>query len=95
MKAKYKMYEVADADSWRLPLLVNLLQQRYDLSVCGEDTEIVQGLIESLCSSWSPLFLSLQCELGTHTIPTIDLEEQKQKQSFYFILRELQHYVCS
>ena len=51
LKAKYKMYEVADADSWRLPLLVNLLEQRYDLSVCGEDTEIVQGLIESLCSS--------------------------------------------
>ena len=51
LKSRYTMYEVAETDSWRLPLLENLLQQRYDLSVCGENTETVQGLIDSLCSS--------------------------------------------
>ena len=51
LKSKYTMYEVAETDSWRLPLLENLLNQRYDLSVCGENTETVQGLIDSICSS--------------------------------------------
>ena len=50
-KSKYTMYEVAETDSWRLPLLENLLNQRYDLGVCGENTETVQGLIDSMCSS--------------------------------------------
>ena len=51
LKSKYCQYEVPEADKWRLPLLSTLLSQRYDLTACGEDTEIVDGLIESLCSS--------------------------------------------
>ena len=51
MRAKYSHYEVPDADSWRLPLLTTLIQQRYELNACDEDTDIVDGLIESLCSS--------------------------------------------
>ena len=51
LKSKYCQYEVPEADKWRLPLLSTLLSQRYELTACGEDTEIVDGLIESLCSS--------------------------------------------
>ena len=51
IKSRYSFYEGPEAESWRLPLLTNLLQQKYEISACGEDTEIVDGLIESLCSS--------------------------------------------
>ena len=51
LKSRYSFCEVPDADSWRLPLLTTLLQQRYDLNACGEDTDTVDGLIESLCST--------------------------------------------
>ena len=51
MKLRYTYYQVPDSDSWRLPLLTNLLEQRYEISACGEETETVDGLIESLCSS--------------------------------------------
>ena len=40
-----------EQDDWRIPLLNTLLTQRYEMSACGEDLEIVSGLIESLCSS--------------------------------------------
>ena len=51
LKSKYSFCEVPDVDSWRLPLLTTLLKQRYDLNACGEDTDTVDGLIESLCST--------------------------------------------
>ena len=51
LKSQYSQYEVPEADKWRLPLLTTLLHQRYDLSACGEETETVDGLIESLCTS--------------------------------------------
>ena len=51
LRAKHCQYEVPDLDRWRLPLLTNLLNQRFEIDACGEDTETVDGLIESLCSS--------------------------------------------
>ena len=51
LKLRYTYYQVPDSDSWRLPLLTNLLEQRYEISACGEETETVDGFIESLCSS--------------------------------------------
>ena len=51
LKSRYRYYDVPDADSWRLPLLTTLLQQRYEVNACGEDSDTVDGLIESLCSS--------------------------------------------
>ena len=50
----YSWYALPEQDDWRIPLLNTLLTQRYEMSACGENLEIVSGLIESLCSSWSP-----------------------------------------
>ena len=50
-KKVYKFYELADAEKWRLPLLESLMKQKYEMSVCGEETEEITGLIESLCYS--------------------------------------------
>ena len=47
----YKYYEVPEVDSWRLPLLTTLLTDQYEMDACGESTETISGLIESLCSS--------------------------------------------
>ena len=51
LKSNYKYYEVPDVDKWRLPLLTSLLDKKYEMAVCGEDTDTITGLIESLCSS--------------------------------------------
>jgi hypothetical protein len=32
-------------------MLNTMLTQRHEMSACGDDLEIVSGLIESLCSS--------------------------------------------
>ena len=48
---KYSYYEVPEVDKWRLPLLNQLLATRNEMKVCGEDTETIDGLIESLCHS--------------------------------------------
>ena len=47
----YSWYALPEQDDWRIPLLNTLLTQRYEMSACGEDLEIVSGLTESLCSS--------------------------------------------
>ena len=46
----YSWYALPEQDDWRIPLLNTLLTQRYEMSACGENLEIVSGLIESLCS---------------------------------------------
>ena len=51
LKSSYSYYQVPHSDIWRLSLLTNLLDQRYEISACGEETETVDGLIDSLCSS--------------------------------------------
>ena len=50
-KQMYTGYMVPEVDSWRLPLLVRLLDQRRDMVVCEEEVETITGLIDSLCSS--------------------------------------------
>ena len=50
-KKSYKQYEVPEVDSWRLPLLTSLLTERQEMDVCGDSTEIISGLIDSLCYS--------------------------------------------
>ena len=50
-KHMYKYNEVPNMDKWRLPLLSSLLAERYEMTVCEEETEDIVGLIESLCSS--------------------------------------------
>ena len=50
-KQKYSFHDVPEVDKWRLPLLRQMLDNRYEMKVCGEDTEIIDGLIDSLCSS--------------------------------------------
>ena len=47
----YKYYSVPELDEWRLPLLVKLLDQRREMSVCEERTVAVSELIDSLCHS--------------------------------------------
>ena len=51
LKSNYNYYEVPEVDKWRLPLLTSLLDNKYEMAVCGEDTDTITGLIESLCSS--------------------------------------------
>ena len=53
LRSRYNQHEVPDADTWRLPLLTTLLQQRYEMNACGEATGTVDGLIDTT--------LSLQC----------------------------------
>ena len=48
---KYNYYEVPEVDQWRLPLLKQLLDTRYEMNVCGDDMETISGLVESLCYS--------------------------------------------
>ena len=50
-KEGYNYHEVPEVDKWRLPLLKQLLGEKNEMKVCGEDTEPISGLIESLCSS--------------------------------------------
>ena len=42
---------VPNEDYWRLPLLEKLLMQRYKMEMQVQDTEAIQDLIDSLCSS--------------------------------------------
>ena len=48
---RYKCYGVPAEDEWRLPLLVKLLDQRREMSVCEERTKSISELIDSLCYS--------------------------------------------
>ena len=48
---RYKYYDVPAEDEWRVPLLVKLLDQRREMSVCEEKTKSVSELIDSLCYS--------------------------------------------
>ena len=48
---EYKYYVLPDQDKWRLSYLMDLLVQKYEMDACGEDTDIVTELIQSLCSS--------------------------------------------
>ena len=50
-KEAYKYYEIPEVDRWRIPLLRSLLREKYEMYVCGEETEVISGLIESLCYS--------------------------------------------
>ena len=43
--------EVPEIDTWRLPLLDQLLVERLEMESCGEDSVEVTALIDSLCSS--------------------------------------------
>ena len=47
----YKGYKVPSGDSWRIPLLAKLLDQRTEMIICEEDTSTITDLIESLCMS--------------------------------------------
>ena len=47
----YKNYAVPEQDTWRIPLLDTLLDQRYEMAACGDDVETVSRLLESLCST--------------------------------------------
>ena len=42
---------VPEVDSWRLPLLSKYLKNRSDLKISCENTERIDELISSLCSS--------------------------------------------
>ena len=46
---RYKCYDVPAIDEWRLPLLVKLLDQRREMSLCEEGTKSISELIDSLC----------------------------------------------
>jgi hypothetical protein len=50
-KKSYRGYQVPGEDSWRMPLLGKLLEQRREMFICEEDTITITGLIESLCMS--------------------------------------------
>ena len=50
-KRCYKGYKVPSGDSWRIPLLAKLLDQRTEMIICEEDTSTITDLIESLCMS--------------------------------------------
>ena len=50
-KDLYQCYGIPGQDLWRISILDTLLQNRYEMTACGEDTDVVSGLIQSLCSS--------------------------------------------
>ena len=47
----HKYYDNPKLDKWRLSYLMDLLKQKYEMEVYGEDTDVVAQLILSLCSS--------------------------------------------
>ena len=51
LSSQYKYHALPDQDERRLFYLLDLLKNKYEMKVCDEDTNIVDGLIESLCSS--------------------------------------------
>ena len=51
VQKNYKYYEVPEGDCWRLPLLTSLMTERQEMDSCGEGTETISGLIDSLCYS--------------------------------------------
>ena len=51
LSTMYKETEVPEMDLWRLPLLDQLLAQRQEMEVCGEEVVELTALIDSLCSS--------------------------------------------
>ena len=51
LKKKYCHYSVPDVDKWRLPLLVNLLEQKREMEACEENSKSIRELIDFLCSS--------------------------------------------
>ena len=48
---KHQDCQLPDQDKWMLSYLMDLLLQKYEMQACDEDTTIVTGLIESLCST--------------------------------------------
>ena len=50
-KKGYIGYQIPSEDSWRIPLLGKLLDQRREMIICEEDTSTITGLIDSLCMS--------------------------------------------
>ena len=50
-KRNYRLYRTPDVDKWRVDLLDTLLIQRRDMDTMGEDTDMITGLIDSLCST--------------------------------------------
>ena len=52
---KFKVMDVRKpvpvADTWRIKFLKQLLDQRREMTVCGEDVFDVSQLIDSLCTS--------------------------------------------
>ena len=46
---KSETVEIEPANQWRIPFLSKLLGHRQELSYCGEDTEEISALINSLC----------------------------------------------
>ena len=50
-KSKFKGYIIPDADTWRLPLLQRLLNQRRDMVACDEEVEHITELIDCLCTT--------------------------------------------
>ena len=50
-KEKCLRKEIPLVDEWRIELLKKLLDQRWDMVVCGEEVEEISVLIISLCSS--------------------------------------------
>ena len=51
LQKNYTCYEVPVEDIWRLPLLTSLMKERQEMDACGEGTETISGLIDSLCYS--------------------------------------------
>ena len=51
LKQVYKLYEVPDVEKWRLPLLEKLLDQKFEMKNCGENTRTICALIDSLCTT--------------------------------------------
>ena len=47
----YKYYPMPDQARWRLSFLMDLLKNKYEMLACDEEINILNGLIESLCSS--------------------------------------------
>jgi hypothetical protein len=48
---QYSIYGVPDEDTWRLPLLVKLLDQKREMQTMNEKTQTLSELIDSLCYS--------------------------------------------
>ena len=95
-KLEARVSVVPDHDTWRVPYLARLLEQRGELHHEMLDTSVLTELIDSICVNWCP-FSDLFPSSSVGPAPThygwIDDEEEMENWIF-FVHNSIYTYFC-